>query len=309
MARIAAPLLTSSINRLHSDQINPDALAENFSQDIHRVVPLAQILVDALKPRDEYEQATVNSLTAPVAAKLVAHNTDLLSEDSEEFTRLLKPSINVLASFCDRDSAKAQIPETEHPLARGLIAMAPIVGCLSYYAFGKSPAKRLTDTLDVYTRAQGELLAMLPQGMQKDAELHAALQEAAASIFAALFDRMLSLADLDKEEPNALFQDLLGQWSKGLSLLGVLLSHSAGVPRDSVAAPKKAEAPKAKDDKGDKLRALRNRRAEEDKAAKEDDEEGEGEIMGSGGSGSHGVTPNAAPANYNPMSFFKKGGM
>lgn len=306
MARIAAPLLSASIAHMHPDQVNPDALAEHFSQDIHRVVPLAQILVDALKPRDEAEQSAVNALTAPVAAKLVAHNTDLLSEDSDEFTRLLKPSINVLASFCDRDSARAQIPDSEQPLARGIVAMAPIVGCLSYYAFGKSPAKRLTDTLDVYNRAQDELLALLPHTMRKDAALHASLQEAASGIFAALFDRILNHADLGKDDPNVLFQDLLAQWSKGLSLLGVLLSHSTGAPQQASAAPAKAPAAKERD-KGEKLRALRNRRAEEEKSG--EDEEGEGGVMGSGGSGSHGVTPDAQPANYNPMSFFKKGGM
>lgn len=293
MARIAAPLLSSSINNLGDDQLKPDALAESFAQDIHRVVPLAQILVDALKPRDELEQAAVNALTAPIAAKLVAHNQDLLTEDSEEFTRLLKPSINVLASFCDRDSAKAQIPETKQPLARGLIAMAPIVGCLSYYAFGKSPAKRLTDTLDVFTRAQEELLALLPANLRQDAELHAAIQNAASKIFAALFNRMLARADLKQEDPNALFSELLSQWSSGLSLLGVLLAHSTGV--ETTGGP---AAPKDQEEKTDKLRASR--------PSSEDEEKGdeEGEIMGSGGSGSHGQKP----ANYNPMSFFSKRG-
>lgn len=293
MARIAAPLMTASIRHQDASARTPETMAESFAADINRVVPLAQILVEALKPQNDAEHATINALTAPVAAKLVAQNSELLAlDDAEEFTRLLKPSLNVLASFCDRDSAAAQPDEPQSALTRGLVAMTPIIGCLSYYAFGKSPAKRLTDTLDVYMRAQGDLLASLPAAMRRDPDLHVALQDAAASLFAALFDKMMLENDGGTDDPNALFKNLLAQWTQGLSLLGVLLTHSV--------LDEASESPSTKAPKQSKIRALRAKAVIEDDESDDED----GDVQGSGGSGARGQKPD----NYNPMSFFAKRG-
>lgn len=287
MARIAAPLLSASIRA--TENLNGETLAQHFAQDINRVVPIAQILVEALKPQNEEEHNAVNAIVAPVAAQLVAQNPDLFGEDNtEELVRLLKPSINVLASFCDRETSAPPLDALEGGLPRSLLALSPVVGCLSQYAFGKSPARRLTDALDVWLRAQEELFGGLPRGLSQDGEFRVAVQEAAAELFCSHFRAMQEERDRSAGDatPDAQFKTLLAQWDQSLALLDVLVRH-AGLD-DSESAQQ-----------GGNVRPLRTQKTDE---SEEGDEDEEGRGSGSGG----GVTNKAV---YNPMSFFAKKGL
>lgn len=281
MARIAGPLLSASIRT--AEDVSGETLAQRFSEDINRVVPIAQILVETLKPENQSEHDAVNAIAAPVAAQLVAQNPDLFAagEGGEELARLLKPALNVLASFCDRESEAAPLNALEDALPRSLVALSPIVGCLSQYAFGKSPAKRLTDTLDVWLRAQDDLLGGLPRDLRDSAEFRIAAQEAAAHLFCSHFQA--AVAEREEGAPDAQFKTLLSQWGQSLSLLEVLIKHAAF--EDGAAAP-------------DNVRPLRAQKTDEDG---EGDEEGRGGSSGSGG--------RANKAGYNPMSFFAKKGV
>lgn len=284
MAKIAAPLLAASVRA--SDDLNGETLAQNFSEDINRVVPIAQILVEALKPQNEAEHDAVNAIAAPVAAQLVAQNPDLFGEDNaEELARLLKPSLNVLASFCDREATAAPLSELQSGLPRSLVALSPIVGCLSQYAFGKSPAKRLTDALDVWLRAQDELLKSLPRDLRDDPEFRVAAQEAAASLFCSHFQNALNKRE--DGAPDVQFKTLLQHWGQSLALLEVLVKHAAF--EDGGAA--------SSDTNVRPLRTPPQNAAEEDEG---DEEQG-------GGSGGGGGRANKAA--YNPMSFFAKKGV
>ncbi len=290
MARIAGPLLSASIRAGAARDGNPETLAQAFSTAINRVVPIAQILVDALKPQSEAEHTAINALAAPVAAVLIAHNPELALDG--DLGRLLKPSLNVLASFSDRESNMAPLSQMTDALPRGIVAMAPIVGCLSRYAFGKSPAKRLTDALDVFTRAQNDLLSSLPRGMTEDPALRIAIQESGALLFAGHFEA--TLAEPESDDADAQFKTLLSQWSQSLSLLNVLIQHAAFDEDGAAAKPaKRKAAPKAESN----VTPLAARKKDDEA------EEGEGETAGGGSSGG-GVKP-----GYNPMSFFTKKGV
>lgn len=284
MARIAGPLLSATIRSSDWKDSDPEALAQRFADDINRVVPLAHMLVEILKPATDEERAAINALAAPMAAGLVAAHQELFTGSAtQDVTRLLKPSINVLASFCDTNNAPdAGSPDTQSGIGASMIAMSPIIGCLSRYAFGKSPAKRLTDTLDAYSRAKKEVLAALPKTMRHDAALNLSLQQAAAQLFAAHFNVLME-TDGIQDQTDAQFKELLAQWSQSLSLLSVLLRHAA-LDDEGTAAVKTGMAPANSD-------------------REQEDEDGEAQ----GGSGSGGGVTHTMQAGYNPMSFFKKG--
>lgn len=286
MARIATPLLSASV-RSHPSNADPESLAQYFAADINRVVPITQALIAALAPKTEEEHEEVNAIVAPVTAQMVAQNAGLLAGEGEEIARFLKPSLNVLVSFCDRESHVEPLSDLDNPLGQSVLALSPIVGCLSRYAFGKSPAKRLTDTLDVLTRAQGELVGGLPRTMAADPALRCALMAASAHLFASHFDVMLNaFAGTEMDDPEARFKELLSQWGQSIGLLGILVRHAAA-DGDTAASTETNVRP---------LRARKSKDKQED--------EDEGETSSSGGGSSGGVKP-----GYNPMSFFSKKGV
>lgn len=294
MARIAAPLLAASIRQGNGQEADPEDLAQRFASDINMVVPLTQLLVEVIKPADGVEQASVNAIAAPLAAALVSQNPALVQE-SDGLTRLLKPSLNVLASFCDGGEEAPGLFDEADGLPAAMLALTPIVGCLSRHAFGKSPAKRLTDTLDAYSRARKDVLAELPKSIRPDGALNIALQGAAAQLFASHFDALMAGGDAaeDKSGADAQFKELLAQWTQSLLLLSVLLRHVAG--GESEAAP----APSRKSRQTTATAAAAKPQNDDD----EDDDEG---AAGSGGGGGRGQK---MQAGYNPMSFFAKKGV
>lgn len=288
MARIAAPLLAATIRQSDGKTADAEALAQRFASDINMVVPLTQLLVEVIKPADEDEKAAVNTIAAPLAAALVSQNPDL-AQAGEGLTRLLKPSLNVLASFCDSGDTVAGLFDEMDGLPGSMLALSPIVGCLSQHAFGKSPAKRLTDTLDAYSRARKDMLADLPKSMRIDGPLNIALQTAAAQLFASHFESATQDGTQeDKSSADAEFKNLLAQWTQSLLLLAVLLRHAAG--EGDTASPA--------------VRASRKKQP----AAQDRDDEGDDDET-AGGSGGGGGRAQTMQAGYNPMSFFAKKGV
>lgn len=302
MARIAPPLL-SAILYNHDDVDDAESLGKLFSEDISHMLPLAQILVDALKPEGEEEQNDVNALVAPVAAQLLARNYGVFSDEPGEVVRKLKPSINVLVSYCDKMASDPIFNDMRNPTSRGLIAFAPVTACLTRYAFGKSPASRLTSILDAFARKQRELQTSLPAELKDDPHMRFGIQDAAAQLFVAHFERTVDEMD-DDDEPAAAFKVLLKNWQESLSLFNVLVAHAAlgdGAEDTMVKrAPKKIKKRKTQStNENSEEQSVRAVKPSSQIQDDDDEETGEG-----GGSSGGGVQP-----GYNPMSFFanKKG--
>lgn len=300
MARIA-PSLLSAILHNHSDIDNAETLGQHFSEDINHMLPLAQILVEALKPETEAEHNDINALVAPVAAQLLARNYGVFNTNEPgDIVRLLKPSINVLVSYCDKMASDPIFNDMRNPVSRGLIAFAPVTACLTRYAFGKSPASRLTSILDAFSRKQDELRGLLPEELQNDPHMRFGIQDAAAQLFVAHFERTLDEMD-DEDDSTEAFKVLLKNWQESLSLFNVLVAHAAlgDGASDSMIKRTKAKKPEAKTDS--KVRALKAR----PKNKITDDDEDEGDDEQGGGSSGGGKSPKVE----NPMSFFatKKG--
>ncbi len=301
MARIA-PSLLSAILHNHNDIDDAQILGQHFSKDINHMLPLAQILVDALKPETEEEHNDINALVAPVAAQLLARNYGLFSSDEPgDIVRLLKPSINVLVSYCDKMASDPIFNDMRNPVSRGLIAFAPVTACLTRYAFGKSPASRLTSILDAFSRKQDELRGLLPDELKQDPHMRFGIQDAAAQLFVAHFENTLQEMD-DDDNANDVFKVLLQNWQESLSLFNVLVAHAAfgDDAGDKMMKPRKGKKSNAKPESAkpdSKVRALKTKAKDDD----DDDEEEQG-----GGSGG-GKSPKVS--NPNPMSFFanKKG--
>ncbi len=296
MARIA-PSLLSAILHNHDDIEDAEALGQHFSEDINHMLPLAQILVEALKPETEAEHNDINALVAPVAAQLLARNYSVFnSHEPGDIVRLLKPSINVLVSYCDKMASDPIFNDMRNPVSRGLIAFAPVTACLTRYAFGKSPASRLTSILDAFARKQDELRGLLPDELKQDPHMRFGIQDAAAQLFVAHFESTLQEMD-DDDDAGEAFKVLLQNWQESLSLFNVLVAHAAlgDDAGDKMVKRNQAKAPKKEPES--KVRALKTKPKSDDD--RDDDEDGE-ESGGASGGGKQ-------PKPYNPMSVFATG--